>query len=64
MILVDNIVWSALQDDEEADTVGCCTLKVGNVEPMPPDTLKVYNINILIARLDLVAAEVKLILQF
>lgn len=41
MILVDNNVWSALQDDEEADTVGCCTLKVGNVEPMPPDTLKV-----------------------
>lgn len=30
-----------LQDDDEADTVGCCTLKVGNVECIPPNKLKV-----------------------
>ncbi|KAI8012737.1 DNA topoisomerase 1 [Camellia lanceoleosa] len=27
-------------NDDEADTVGCCTLKVENVEPMPPNILK------------------------
>ncbi|KAI7993712.1 DNA topoisomerase 1 [Camellia lanceoleosa] len=27
-------------DDDEADTVGCCTLKVENVEPMPLNILK------------------------
>lgn len=30
-----------VQDDDEADTVGCCTLKVENVEPVPPNILKV-----------------------
>jgi DNA topoisomerase-1 len=30
-----------LQDDDEADTVGCCTLKVANVECIPPNKLKV-----------------------
>lgn len=29
------------KDDDEADTVGCCTLKVGNVECVPPNKLKV-----------------------
>ncbi|CAL5439595.1 unnamed protein product [Camellia sinensis] len=29
------------KDDDEVDTVGCCTLKVENVEPMPPNILKV-----------------------
>lgn len=24
-----------MQDDDEADTVGCCTLKVANVECIP-----------------------------
>ncbi|KAI8552935.1 hypothetical protein RHMOL_Rhmol06G0306700 [Rhododendron molle] len=40
--LIDRLALRAgnEKDDEEADTVGCCTLKVGNVEPMPPDTLK------------------------
>ncbi|XP_058218816.1 DNA topoisomerase 1 beta-like isoform X2 [Rhododendron vialii] len=40
--LIDKLALRAgnEKDDEEADTVGCCTLKVGNVEPMPPDTLK------------------------
>ncbi|KAK8501727.1 hypothetical protein V6N12_002463 [Hibiscus sabdariffa] len=28
------------KDDDEADTVGCCTLKVGNVECIPPNKLK------------------------
>ncbi|KAK2970059.1 hypothetical protein RJ640_006532 [Escallonia rubra] len=28
-----------LKDDDEADTVGCCTLKVENVEPKPPNIL-------------------------
>ncbi|KAI7981702.1 DNA topoisomerase 1 [Camellia lanceoleosa] len=28
------------EDDDEADTVGCCTLKVENVEPMPLNILK------------------------
>ncbi|AED96614.1 DNA topoisomerase I alpha [Arabidopsis thaliana] len=27
-------------DDDEADTVGCCTLKVGNVECIPPNKIK------------------------
>ncbi|CAL5340056.1 unnamed protein product [Camellia sinensis] len=36
-----NIVMQIiLQDDDEADTVGCCTLKVENVESMPPNILK------------------------
>lgn len=30
-----------LQDDDEADTVGCCTLKVENVKAVPPNTLEV-----------------------
>ncbi|KAI7756120.1 hypothetical protein M8C21_004669 [Ambrosia artemisiifolia] len=29
-------------DDDEADTVGCCTLKVENVEPKPPNILKAW----------------------
>lgn len=32
---------NVMQDDDEADTVGCCTLKVENVEPVPPNILKV-----------------------
>lgn len=32
------------QDDDEADTVGCCTLKVENVEPVPPNLLKVMRL--------------------
>lgn len=40
-----SIVWWNwpfwLQDDDEADTVGCCTLKVENVKPKPPNILKV-----------------------
>lgn len=38
------LVFGVLQDDDEADTVGCCTLKVENVEPSPPNILKVNNI--------------------
>ncbi|OMP04341.1 DNA topoisomerase I [Corchorus olitorius] len=34
------MLWLAMQDDDEADTVGCCTLKVGNVECIPPNKLK------------------------
>lgn len=30
-----------LRDDDEADIVDCCTLKVENVEPQPPNILKV-----------------------
>jgi hypothetical protein len=30
-----------LQDDDEADTVGCCTLKVENVKPVTPNMLEV-----------------------
>lgn len=29
------------QDDDEADTVGCCTLKVDHVECIHPNQLKV-----------------------
>ncbi|KAI3788171.1 hypothetical protein L2E82_00884 [Cichorium intybus] len=29
-------------DDDEADTDGCCTLKVENVEPKPPNILKFH----------------------
>ncbi|GAB4826222.1 hypothetical protein Ancab_009087 [Ancistrocladus abbreviatus] len=28
------------KDDDEADTVGCCTLKVENVKPIPPNILE------------------------
>ncbi|KAG8367360.1 hypothetical protein BUALT_Bualt16G0064000 [Buddleja alternifolia] len=40
--LIDKLALRAgnEKDDDEADTVGCCTLKVENVEPMPPNTLK------------------------
>ncbi|KAK1426569.1 hypothetical protein QVD17_15245 [Tagetes erecta] len=41
--LIDKVVLSAgneKDDDDEADTVGCCTLKVKNVEPSPPNILK------------------------
>lgn len=30
-----------MQDDDEADTVGCCTLKVENVKAVAPNTLEV-----------------------
>lgn len=36
-----HIMVAFLQDDDEADTVGCCTLKVENVIPEPPNSLQV-----------------------
>lgn len=41
VVLVLLVIFQSLQDDDEADTVGCCTLKVENVEPVPPNILKV-----------------------
>ncbi|CAN8248310.1 unnamed protein product [Cochlearia groenlandica] len=40
--LIDKLALRAgnEKDDDEADTVGCCTLKVGNVECIPPNELK------------------------
>nr|XP_043609444.1 DNA topoisomerase 1 alpha-like [Erigeron canadensis] len=40
--LIDKLALRAgnEKDDDEADTVGCCTLKVENVEPSPPNILK------------------------
>ncbi|KAM7278602.1 hypothetical protein ACFE04_005736 [Oxalis oulophora] len=40
--LIDKLALRAgnEKDDDEADTVGCCTLKVGNVECIPPSKLK------------------------
>ncbi|XP_028060080.1 DNA topoisomerase 1-like [Camellia sinensis] len=40
--LIDKLALKAGndKDDDEVDTVGCCTLKVENVEPMPPNILK------------------------
>ncbi|XP_040935911.1 DNA topoisomerase 1 beta isoform X3 [Gossypium hirsutum] len=40
--LIDKLALRAgnEKDDDEADTVGCCTLKVGNVECSPPNKLK------------------------
>ncbi|GAA0171726.1 DNA topoisomerase [Lithospermum erythrorhizon] len=40
--LIDKLALRAgnEKDDDEADTVGCCTLKVENVEPVPPNTLE------------------------
>ncbi|GAV87263.1 Topoisom_I domain-containing protein/Topoisom_I_N domain-containing protein/Topo_C_assoc domain-containing protein [Cephalotus follicularis] len=40
--LIDKLALRAgnEKDDDEADTVGCCTLKVGNVECIPPNSLK------------------------
>ncbi|KAL2472921.1 DNA topoisomerase 1 beta [Forsythia ovata] len=40
--LIDKLALRAgnEKDDDEADTVGCCTLKVENVEPIPPNILK------------------------
>ncbi|KVH96852.1 DNA breaking-rejoining enzyme, catalytic core [Cynara cardunculus var. scolymus] len=40
--LIDKLALRAgnEKDDDEADTVGCCTLKVENVEPEPPNILK------------------------
>lgn len=32
----------SLQDDDEADTVGCCTLKVENVKAIAPSSLEVH----------------------
>jgi DNA topoisomerase-1 len=41
--LIDKLALRAgnEKDDDEADTVGCCTLKVGNVECIPPNKIKV-----------------------
>ncbi|XP_041994493.1 DNA topoisomerase 1-like [Salvia splendens] len=40
--LIDKLALRAgnEKDDDEADTVGCCTLKVENVKPVPPNILK------------------------
>ncbi|KAJ4708159.1 DNA topoisomerase 1-like [Melia azedarach] len=40
--LIDKLALRAgnEKDDDEADTVGCCTLKVGNVECIAPNKLK------------------------
>ncbi|XP_028102476.1 DNA topoisomerase 1-like [Camellia sinensis] len=40
--LIDKLaLWAGNEKDgDEADTVCCCTLKVENVEPMPPNILK------------------------
>ncbi|XP_047340778.1 DNA topoisomerase 1 alpha-like [Impatiens glandulifera] len=40
--LIDKLALRAgnEKDDDEADTVGCCTLKVENVLPQPPNILK------------------------
>ncbi|GLT50932.1 hypothetical protein SLA2020_243870 [Shorea laevis] len=40
--LIDKLALRAgnEKDDDEADTVGCCTLKVGNVECIPPNKIK------------------------
>ncbi|KAJ8429345.1 hypothetical protein Cgig2_008792 [Carnegiea gigantea] len=40
--LIDRLALRAgnEKDDDEADTVGCCTLKVENVKPMPPNILE------------------------
>lgn len=40
--LIDKLALRAgnEKDDDEADTVGCCTLKVENVETKPPNILK------------------------
>ncbi|GAB2227616.1 hypothetical protein Droror1_Dr00009442 [Drosera rotundifolia] len=40
--LIDRLALRAgnEKDDDEADTVGCCTLKVENVKPIPPNILE------------------------
>ncbi|XP_062102050.1 DNA topoisomerase 1 alpha-like isoform X1 [Humulus lupulus] len=40
--LIDKLALRAgnEKDDDEADTVGCCTLKVENVKPIPPNKLE------------------------
>ncbi|GMH08897.1 hypothetical protein Nepgr_010737 [Nepenthes gracilis] len=40
--LIDKLALRAgnEKDDDEADTVGCCTLKVENVKPIPPNILE------------------------
>ncbi|CAA7025341.1 unnamed protein product [Microthlaspi erraticum] len=40
--LIDKLALRAgnEKDDDEADTVGCCTLKLGHVECVPPNKLK------------------------
>ena len=35
------IILPSFQDEDEADTVGCCTLKVENVTCLPPNKLQV-----------------------
>ena len=38
--------WAtSVQDDDEADTVGCCTLKVENVTAEAPNKLKVLELS-------------------
>lgn len=40
-------ILNHFQDDDEADTVGCCTLKVDNVTCMPPNKIQVLIFNII-----------------
>lgn len=40
------LILNHFQDDDEADTVGCCTLKVDNVTCMPPNKIQVLIFNI------------------
>lgn len=35
------LLVALIQDDDEADTVGCCTLKVENVKAIAPNKLEV-----------------------
>lgn len=43
-LIIPFLMKIVIQDDDEADTVGCCTLKVENVELVPPNKLKVESI--------------------
>ena len=42
------MIVTLVQDDDEADTVGCCTLKVENVALVPPNKLEVWWVYILL----------------
>ena len=42
------MIVTLVQDDDEADTVGCCTLKVENVALIPPNKLEVWWVYILL----------------
>ena len=44
-VLISNF-QSFFQDDDEADTVGCCTLKIDNVTCLPPNKIQVVIFNI------------------